>query len=251
MWIGESSVEGESSDSEQQDRGGQGFAIPSKPLEILKINSGKLLVIDQFMLGNPQFLSRLSIPKSGEAEDEAAKIAWLDSIAAQLKTSAHDYGGCILQVEKGDWAVFREPMSQLFVLAPVAADAVSRGEEFSFDANLVTESRGNAAPIARVLIDTRCVVFVDAELLSDRAFLEQYCVMRADGDDKGARDLLRKGGAAVRYGFNRDGDELGVFMLDGGRHYAFWPDVVEDVFASGIGKASGAGKDGGEEGNGF
>ena len=41
-------------------------------------------------------------------------------------------------------------------------------------------------------------------------------------------DLLRDNGGAVRYGFNRYGDELGIFSLAGNDDVlALWPTVVD------------------------
>lgn len=190
---------------------------PVKQLEHLNVLSGNVLIIDQFMLGNRQFVDALP-PTNGQEG-----VEWVKANTEALRTLSKRYGGSIVEVDPGDWAVLRDPTEALFVLGKKNdADA-----ELSLAREDVIESRGNAAPSARVYIDTRCVVFVDAAVLANAEFLAEYRHLRETRQDKVARDFLRNNGAAVRYGFNRDGDELGVFITSPKTCVALWPDVVE------------------------
>lgn len=217
---------------ETRSRGYRGPRPSGKQSERLQVPSGYLLVIDQFMLSNDQFLNRLPSPPSG-APSGADTVSWVRAQDRELKSAAHAYGGCVVEVGSPAWEVFREPQQQLFVLAPANEESPPAEGEPGYDAELLAECRGNAAAVARVFVDTRCVVFVDAALLANRRVLDEYQQLRRSGNDKAARDLLRQQGGAVRYGFNREGDELGVFPLDGGRHFALWPDVIEEVAGHG------------------
>ncbi len=191
----------------------------AKQLEKLNVSSGRVLIIDQFMLANGQLLDAL--PAVGAGEDRAA---WAAANAAEIRASAAKYGGELVEAANGSWGVLRDPGESLFILGRLDA-----GDDPQLEAarEATLDARGNASAVGRVFIDTRCVVFVDASILADRDFLAEYRTLRQSRQDKAARDMLRNHGAAVRYGFNREGDELGVFRIAGGEQIALWPDVVE------------------------
>ena len=48
---------------------------------------------------------------------------------------------------------------------------------------------------------------------------------------KACRDLLRDNGGAVRYGFQREGDELGIYTIPDENVICLWPDLKEEVGA--------------------
>jgi hypothetical protein len=62
--------------------------------------------------------------------------------------------------------------------------------------------------------------------------LERYQQLWFSGQDKTARDLLRDNGGAVRYGFRRDGDELGVYQIPGEDVICLWPKNIEEMVAA-------------------
>ena len=213
MWTDES----QSPSSEgSQGRDGQN----TKQLERLEVSSGQVLLIDQFMLGNQQLFDALP-PRS--TDNDASQ--WLSESGSAIKTVITRYGGMIISVAKGTWGVLRDPQESLFVIGQLTEEITNldRAKDVAMDA------RGNADPIGRVLIDTRCVVFIDAAILANTEFLTEYRKMRQSNQDKAARDVLRENGAAVRYGFRRDGDELGLFRVADGEKeiIALWPDVVD------------------------
>lgn len=211
MWIEESS-----SHSQAAPQGGEG--AQSKHLERLKVSSGLLLIIDQFMLANRQLLSALPKVAEGDGDD------WVRSNVAAIREAVERYGGVILEASAGEWEVLRDPAESLFIVARVNGGEES---ELSQARQAALDARGNMAAKNRVFIDTRCAVFVDANILASSQVLADYLELRQAGNDKAARDRIREFGAAVRYGFNRNGDELGVFKLEAGLQYALWPDVVE------------------------
>ena len=189
--------------------------------ERLQVTSGLVVVIDQFMLGNGQFLERVR-GLSLEGDQDA------------IRTSIEMYGGCLLKLPVGDYEVLRDPEQTIIAVKPMpsegnVAEASEESEAEATGSILedVMEAKGNLAPSHRVFVDTRCVVFVDAQLLTQSERLSQYRALRERGDEKQARDFIREYGGAVRYGFNRFGDELGVFKLPDEQTVALWPDVVE------------------------
>ena len=209
MWIEESSHHARENSATE----GSG----AKQLERLNVSSGYLLVIDQFMPSNKQFLSML--PEVDASDPDG----WVRANAARIREAAEQYGGVLLELTAGSWGVLRDPNESLFILARIESD--DEEHDLAQAKQAAMEARGNMAATGRVFVDTRCVIFVDARALADRVLLQEYGEMRSSGNDKGARDRIRECGAAVRYGFNRNGDELGVFKVDG--VIALWPDVVE------------------------
>ena len=169
-------------------------------MENLVISSGKVLIIDQFMLGNEEFWKPIHDSENTDS---------------QLKK----YGGQIESLPSGTYQVLRDPIRKMMILAL----EVTEPEELFEN---VLEKLEKVEPEKTVFIDTRCVVFCDAELLKDQDLIKEYSDLRKSGKDKPARDLLRSKGAAVRYGFNSHGDELAVAKLEEPNVVALWPDVV-------------------------
>ncbi len=197
--------------------------MPQAPsVERLEVVSSSVLIIDQFMLGNAQFLERLNLPREAGQLDHA-------------QLAVKDYGGCLFELDLGTYSVHRSVDS--IVLAIIAVPA--RGNESSESmarANgetiirHVISSKESFRHVGQVFVDTRCVAFLDFDLLRDSELMREYQKLRRSGADKPARDLLRQHGAAVRYGFQRKGDELGVYkgqLPTGEDVVALWPDVSE------------------------
>jgi hypothetical protein len=154
------------------------------------------------MLANPQFITRLKeVMDSGvEKKDELIK----------------DYGGCIVELAPGTYKIDRDPFAYSIAVHP---DEYEKG---TVEINRVTCKK-----LGQVLIDTRCLAMVDRELLDDQALLEKYQQLWFSGQDKLCRDLIRDNGGAVRYGFNRNGDDLAVFQLSGEEVIYLWPESIE------------------------
>ncbi|MEZ4753583.1 MAG: hypothetical protein R3A13_04635 [Bdellovibrionota bacterium] len=172
--------------------------------ERIAVESGNLVLIDQFMLANPQFYDRVVelIDSEPEAKDQVVK----------------DYGGCVVSVDPGTYRIQRDPYAYTIVIHPQGEDPQT--ETLTTDAKEVG---------GRVFIDTRCLAMIDRELLDDTGLLEKYRQLWADGKEKACRDLLRDNGGAVRYGFQRFGDELGVHAISEENVVCLWPDVTETV----------------------
>lgn len=172
--------------------------------ERIAIESGALVLIDQFMLANPQFIEKLSsiLDSGSEAKDELIQ----------------SYGGCVVNVEPGTYRIERDPFAYSIVVHPEGSELNSK--EVIKEAS---ESKG------RVFVDTRCLAMIDRELLDDTALLERYQQLWFGGQDKACRDLLRDNGGAVRYGFNRFGDELSIATVPGADVVCLWPDVIDEA----------------------
>ncbi len=196
-------------------RGGQGrrFSRSSNPRqsaesgnkrERIAVESGALVLIDQFMLANPQFIERVVaiINEGPEAKDLVIK----------------DYGGSVVQLQPGTYRIDRDPFAYSIVVHPEgdSPDPKSMSKD-------TAEARGH------VYVDTRCVAMIDRELLDDTSLLEKYQQLWFSGQDKACRDLIRDNGGAVRYGFNRYGDELGIYKIPEHDVVCLWPDVIEET----------------------
>ena len=178
----------------------------SNSSERLKVSSEKVIVIDQFMLGNAQLLQAVA-----EAGGDLEK----------LNMAARSYGGGILSLAKGDYDVLRDPHLQLIVLRPASEgnNGASSEEE---DLESIFDVFGpDVQPTFNVLVDTRCIALIDTAIFSRDTVVEKYCELRRSREDKKARDLLRDEGGAVRYGFNHYGDELGLYQTKD--LVALWP----------------------------
>lgn len=164
------------------------------------------MLIDQFMLANPQFIDKLK-----DIMDEGSEAK--DRLIA-------DFGGAVVELKPGTYRIERDPFAFSIVVhmegeRPEAAELEERA----------TENVGN------VFVDTRCLAMIDRELLDDSVLLDKYQQLWFSGQDKACRDLLRDNGGAVRYGFHRHGDELGVYCTPEEDMVCLWPDIVEGAEA--------------------
>jgi hypothetical protein len=175
--------------------------------ERIAIESGDLVLIDQFMLANPQFIEKMSA-----ALDESANVK------TDLIT---EYGGKVINVTCGTYRIERDPFAYTIIVHP-EGDSLDSAPEIVKGA---TESIGD------INVDTRCLAMLDRELLDDNSLLERYQQLWFSGQDKACRDLLRDNGGAVRYGFRRDGDELGIYQVPGEDIICLWPKNVEELRA--------------------
>ncbi len=170
--------------------------------ERIAIESGDLVLIDQFMLANPQFIERIS--------------AVVDDVPEVKNQVIRDYGGKVIQVSRGTYRIERDPFAYTIVVHPEGDPPEAAG--------IMTEA---SEELGEVNIDTRCLAMLDRELLDDTSLLERYQQLWFTGQDKACRDLLRDNGGAVRYGFKRDGDELGVYQIPGEDIICLWPRDLE------------------------
>ena len=172
--------------------------------ERIAIESGALVFIDQFMLANPQFIEKL--------------VAVMDEGVEAKDSLIRDYGGSVVELEPGTYRIDRDPFAYSIVVHP---------EGSTLDMKSIT--RDTAENKGHVLVDTRCVAMIDRELLDDTSLLEKYQQLWFSGQDKACRDLIRDNGGAVRYGFNRYGDELGIYRVPEQDVVCLWPDVIEEA----------------------
>lgn len=175
--------------------------------ERIAVESGSLVLVDQFMLANPQFVQRFN-----EVVDEPI----------ETKNELIEYfGGRVVEVTPGTYRIERDPFRYSIIVHPEGHFPGGDGV-----AERATSSLGH------VFVDTRCLAMVDRELLDDSALLDRYQQLWFSGQDKACRDLLRDNGGAVRYGFSRNSDELGVYTIPGEDIVCLWPDVAETVETS-------------------
>ncbi|MDZ4785487.1 MAG: hypothetical protein SGJ02_05360 [bacterium] len=189
-------------------RGGRGrdlreAAQSGNKRERIAVESGQLVIIDQFMLANPQFVDQI--------------VKNVDATTEERDTLVKDFGGCIVSLEPGTYRIERDPFAYSIMVHPEGAriDTQSVTRES-------TQSQGH------VFIDTRCLAMIDRELLDDSDLLVRYQDLWFKGEEKACRDLLRDNGGAVRYGFQRYGDELGVYVRAEDSLVCLWPDVVAE-----------------------
>jgi len=184
--------------------------------ERLVVESGHVAVIDQFMLANPQLhTAREELASGGQSDVEA------------LQQALSRYGGSSLALAPGTYQVLRDTEDTFLALVPADESDTSPEEVIEAAKESVRAVRDSAKAEAHVFVDTRCLAFLDAKLLEDQELIKQFAELRSSGNDKGARDLVRKRGGAVRYGFNKYGDELGAFRVQDVEMLALWPDVAE------------------------
>jgi hypothetical protein len=175
--------------------------------ERIAIESGDLVLIDQFMLANPQFIEKMSA-----ALDESADVK------TELIT---EYGGKVINVTCGTYRIERDPFAYTIIVHP-------EGDSLDSAPEVVKEATDS---IGEINVDTRCLAMLDRELLDDSSLLERYQQLWFSGQDKACRDLLRDNGGAVRYGFRRDGDELGIYQVPGEDIICLWPKNIEELRA--------------------
>ncbi len=179
---------------------------PAIATERLRVSSGAVSVIDQYMLANAQFFVQLQ----GTANEGSFSMA--------ERRAVEKYGGCSFELKPGEYTVYRYPQDSIMIITPRVKsgnESLPQIQEAEELLNSVCTEIEELAPLGSVYVDTRCVVFIDAALLRDATLMSHFAELRHEGQDKEARDLLRENGAAVRYGFNREGDELEVFVLAG------------------------------------
>lgn len=171
--------------------------------ERIAIESGALVLIDQFMLANPQFVEKLETLVDAAPEEKD------DVIAA--------FGGTVVDLEPGTYRIDRDPFKFSIII---------HADEDSPDIDEIRTQEPDR--IGNVFVDTRCLAMIDRELLDDSELLSKYQQLWFGGQDKACRDLLRDNGGAVRYGFNRHGDDLGVFMVPSSSIVCLWPEGTQD-----------------------
>lgn len=182
------------------------------------VESGSLLIIDQFMLANSQFFKPFKKFIDARAEKEALDMA-------------NRYGGFLMEVQPGKYNIMRDPMKSIMAVVPEGQEEELESLQNENGGPLdpftaILRYRSTAHPMGRVFVETRCLVFIDPYVLTDEEW-EKFRNFRSNGDEKAGRDHLRSLGAAVRYGFNRQGDELGLFGVEQLGVMALWPDVVD------------------------
>ncbi len=176
----------------------RGTAQSGNQRERIAVESGQLVFIDQFMLANPQFIEKI---KEVVDQDSSRK----DEIVC-------DFGGAVVPMEPGTYKIERDPFALSILIHKEGVD---------FDSESLDKS--DNSKVGEVLVDTRCVAMIDRELLDDTALLEKYQQLWFAGQDKACRDLIRDNGGAVRYGFQRLGDELEIFSKDQGNVICLLP----------------------------
>lgn len=162
-------------------------------VEKLTISSGKLLVIDQFMLANQQLRAALS--KADKSSDQLISR----------------YGGSVIELRAGDYQVLRDPRAALLLVFPYEANEASDEDPLA----LYEAYQADLEDLTEVYIDTRCLVFSDSSLLENTEVMDEYKRLRTEQSEKEARDYLRSHGASVRYGFKQLGDSLSVKVFSG------------------------------------
>jgi len=169
-------------------RNNQEASISGNQRERISVESGYLVLIDQFMLANPQFVDKL--------------MTVIDEDASVKDKLIEDYGGTVVELEPGTYRIHRDPFICTILIHP--EDVKPEADQMI---EAATGEKGN------VFVDTRCVAMIDRELLDDSSLIEKYQQLWFTGQDKACRDLLRDNGGAVRYGFRSLGDDLKVNMI--------------------------------------
>lgn len=170
--------------------------------ERIAIESGHLVLIDQFMLANPQFVDHLAELIDAEPDTKNSLV--------------EKFGGIVVELDPGIYRIERDPFKYSIII---------HGERDDTDQE---DIKGESTEdVGHIFVDTRCLAMIDRELLDDSVLLQKYQQLWFNGQDKACRDLLRDNGGAVRYGFNRNGDDLGVYRVPGKPIICLWPDVVE------------------------
>jgi hypothetical protein len=160
--------------------------------ERLDVTSGKVLAIDHCQLANRALLDQLKETSNKESV---------------LKR----YGAATFDLPLGGYGIYRDADNAAMVIYPVS-EKVS-GEDDQGEPNGISVTSlvsGSSRELARVILDTRAVVYIDASILEDSETLNTYVSEWQNGEQKRARDFLRERGGAVRYGFRRNVDELKI-----------------------------------------
>jgi hypothetical protein len=159
------------------------------------------------MLANPQFIEKMAAAIDESAEVKSEVIS--------------EYGGRVISVTCGTYRIERDPFAYTIIVHP-------EGDTVDSSAEVVKDATDT---IGEINVDTRCLAMLDRELLDDSSLLERYQQLWFSGQDKACRDLLRDNGGAVRYGFRRDGDELGIYQVPGEDVICLWPKNIEEMKA--------------------
>lgn len=185
---------------------GMGAGVPAGiGIEPMEISGGQVVFIDQFMVENRQFRGELrEFRVAGQSRENINQL-----IA--------DYGGAVVDLEPGRYSVARDPLRR--VISVFSSNGSSDHRDSPDDSmhgeqviNDLLENKDSLKQAGRVFVDTRCLVCIDLELIEDQNLMSRFAMLRRRGNDKPARDLLREHGAAVRYGFDRYGDQLKVLV---------------------------------------
>ncbi|MGI6680475.1 MAG: hypothetical protein ACOX3T_03160 [Bdellovibrionota bacterium] len=184
-------------------RGDANQADAGNKRERIAVESGALVLIDQFMLANPQFIQKML---DNIDEDVVVK----DKIV-------RDYGGEVIDIAPDTYGIQRDPYALSIIIHP---------SNIKVDKNALSKEE-NA--IGNVFVDTRCIAMVDRELLDDNSLLKKYQELWEKGEDKACRDLLRDNGGAVRYGFCRYGDEFNVYVNEENNIVSLLPGAKENA----------------------
>lgn len=176
----------------------RGTAHSGNQRERIAVESGFLVFIDQFMLANPQFLEKIG------------KI--VDQDPSSKDPIISEFGGLVVSLEPGTYKIERDPYALSILVHQEGSEPTAEGLD-----------RESTDHMGDVFIDTRCVAMIDRELLDDSGLLEKYQQLWFSGQDKACRDLIRDNGGAVRYGFQRLGDELGIYLKPAENIVCLWP----------------------------
>jgi hypothetical protein len=168
-----------------------------------------MVLIDQFMLANPQFVERLE--------------GLVDSEPTAKDDLVREFGGQVVEVEPGTYRIERDPFA--------ASIVIHQGNEGSESPATMVEQATEGA--GTVFVDTRCLAMIDRELLDDAALIQKYQELWFNNQEKACRDLLRDNGGAVRYGFSRFSDDLIVSRVPGDNVVCLRPEVMEQPAATG------------------
>ncbi len=201
---GRYSSNGRSSERYNSRRGDYNQSDAGNKRERIAIESGSLVLIDQFMLANPQFIEKM--------------LNNIDEDASVKNDIIRDYGGEVVDITPDTYGIQRDPYALSIIIHP--SDMRVDKKEIS---SKMQEPTGN------VFVDTRCIAMIDRELLDDNSLLKKYQELWESGEDKACRDLLRDNGGAVRYGFCRYGDEFNVYVSDENNIVCLWPGVAENL----------------------
>lgn len=161
--------------------------------ERLEVSSGTIVAIDHYMPACPAF----------------RKVLEQQGIEAAVK----DFGGVTCALENGSYSVLRNPYEKQMVVCPLGSiDEGFRVEPQDYDLQ------------GKLLVDTRCMLLLDAALLKDSELLSSFRALWIEGSEgqKKARDLIRSRGGAVRYGFSRGSDEIFVGRDPSGERIGMW-----------------------------
>jgi hypothetical protein len=157
--------------------------------ERITVESGQMVLIDQFMLANPEFTKEINRVIDGSQEEKNAVIK--------------EFGGYLIELKPGVYRIDRNPYNMTIF---VHLDTIPfKRDDYKID---------EAESIGNVYIDTRCVAMIDRELLDDLGLLEKYQQLWFEEQTKACRDLLRDNGCAVRYGFSKSNDDLSIKLFN-------------------------------------